>query len=78
MTIQEVASREESTLVSEIVNNIAWITFNNPDRMNAMSQEMWDNSAALLDQYGEDQNVRAIVLKGAGNRAFVAGADISK
>ena len=78
MTIQEVASREESTLVSEIVNNIAWITFNNPDRMNAMSQEMWDNSAALLDQYGEDQNGRAIVLKGAGNRAFVAGADISK
>jgi enoyl-CoA hydratase/carnithine racemase len=76
--MQEAAAREENMLLSEIMDNIAWITFNNPNRMNAMSQEMWDNSAALLDQYGKDNNVRAIVLKGAGNRAFVAGADISK
>ena len=78
MTMQEAAAREENMLLSEIVDNIAWITFNNPSRMNAMSQEMWDNSATLLDQYGKDNNVRAIVLKGGGNRAFVAGADISK
>ncbi|MDC1172645.1 enoyl-CoA hydratase [Alphaproteobacteria bacterium] len=78
MTMQEAAAREENMLLSEIVDNIAWITFNNPNRMNAMSQEMWDNSATLLDQYGKDNNVRAIVLKGGGNRAFVAGADISK
>jgi enoyl-CoA hydratase/carnithine racemase len=76
--MQEAATREENMLLSEIMDNIAWITFNNPNRMNAMSQEMWDNSTALLDQYGKDNNVRAIVLKGAGNRAFVAGADISK
>tara|TARA_B110000438_G_C15813880_1_gene650998 strand:+ start:2575 stop:3381 length:807 start_codon:yes stop_codon:yes gene_type:complete len=76
--MQEAAAREENMLLSEIVDNIAWITFNNPNRMNAMSQEMWDNSATLLDQYGKDNNVRAIVLKGGGNRAFVAGADISK
>jgi enoyl-CoA hydratase/carnithine racemase len=76
--MQEAAAREENMLLSEIVDSIAWITFNNPNRMNAMSQEMWDNSATLLDQYGKDNNVRAIVLKGGGNRAFVAGADISK
>ena len=64
MTMQEAAAREENMLLSEIVDNIAWITFNNPNRMNAMSQEMWDNSATLLDQYGKDNNVRAIVLKG--------------
>ena len=78
MAVQEVSTIEENTLLSEVIDRIAWITFNNPARMNAMSQEMWDNSAALLDKYAKDDNVRAIVLRGAGNKAFVAGADISK
>ena len=78
MAVQEVSIMEESTLLSEVIDRIAWITFNNPARMNAMSQEMWDKSAALLDKYAMDDNVRAIVLRGAGNKAFVAGADISK
>ena len=77
MAVQEVATIEENKLLSEVIDRIAWITFNNPARMNAMSQEMWDNSAALLDKYAKDDNVRAIVLRGAGNKAFVAGADIS-
>ena len=62
MAVQEVSIMEESTLLSEVIDRIAWITFNNPARMNAMSQEMWDNSAALLDKYAKDDNVRAIVL----------------
>ena len=78
MAVQEVSIIEQNTLLSEVIDRIAWITFNNPARMNAMSQEMWDNSAALLDKYAKDDNVRAIVLRGAGNKAFVAGADISK
>ena len=78
MAVQEDSTIEENTLLSEVIDRIAWITFNNPARMNAMSQEMWDNSAALLDKYAKDDNVRAIVLRGAGNKAFVAGADISK
>lgn len=78
MATQEIIAGEEDRLLSEVRDNIAWITFNNPARLNAMSREMWDGSAALLDQYAGDPEVRAIVMTGAGDRAFVAGADISK
>jgi len=54
------------------------ITFNNPDRLNAMSKDMWLAAADLLNAAGEDDEVRVVILTGAGDRAFVAGADISK
>ena len=54
------------------------ITFNNPDRLNAMSKDMWLAAADLLNAAGEDDTVRVVILTGAGDRAFVAGADISK
>jgi len=78
MATQEAIENEQDRLLSEVRDTIAWITFNNPERHNAMSQEMWDGAAAFLDQYAADPGVRAIVLTGAGDRAFVAGADISK
>ncbi len=78
MAMQETIVEEENRLLSEIKNSVAWIIFNNPSRLNAMSQYMWDRSAELLDKYGGDPKVRAIVLTGSGDRAFVAGADISK
>ena len=78
MIVEDIVGRGSGPLLSEVHEKIAWIVFNNPQRMNAMSQEMWDNAASLLDKYGSDPDVRAIVLTGAGERAFVAGADISK
>ncbi|MBL6598779.1 MAG: enoyl-CoA hydratase/isomerase family protein [Alphaproteobacteria bacterium] len=78
MATQEIIAGEEDRLLSEVRDSIAWITFNNPARMNAMSRDMWEGATALLDQYAADPEVRAIVLTGAGDRAFVAGADISK
>ena len=78
MIVEEIVKRGSGPLISEIHDKIAWIVFNNPDRMNAMSKDMWDSSANLLDKYASDSNVRAIVLTGAGERSFVAGADISK
>ena len=78
MATQEIIADAENRLLSAVRENIAWITFNNPARLNAMSQDMWDGAAALLNQYAADPSVRAIVLTGAGDRAFVAGADISK
>ena len=78
MIVEEIVKRGSGPLISEIHNKIAWIVFNNPERMNAMSKDMWDSSANLLDKYASDSNVRAIVLTGAGERSFVAGADISK
>ncbi|MEI8035339.1 MAG: enoyl-CoA hydratase [Betaproteobacteria bacterium] len=55
-----------------------WITFNNPAKRNAMSYDMWLGLDIALDDFIADTNVRAIVLKGAGDKAFVSGADISE
>ncbi len=57
---------------------IGWLTFNNPARRNAMSQDMWEAVPLALDAFESDPAIRVIVLKGAGDRAFVAGADISQ
>ena len=57
---------------------IGWITFNNPERHNATSYEMWLSLPIVLDAYVNDPEVRVIVLKGAGEKAFSAGADISQ
>jgi enoyl-CoA hydratase/carnithine racemase len=54
------------------------VIFNNPERYNAMSYEMWEATADILADYAKDDDVRVVVLSGAGGKAFVSGADISK
>lgn len=53
------------------------ITFNNPEKHNAMSLEMWRGTTEALNEMAAS-DVRAVVLTGAGDKAFVAGADISR
>lgn len=65
-------------LIAEKEGAIGWITFNNPAKHNAVSKDMWDGLADAVDAFNADDDVRVIVLKGAGEKAFVAGADISK
>lgn len=55
-----------------------WITFNNPAKRNAMSYEMWLGLDLALNELIADPAIRVIVLKGAGDKAFVSGADISE
>ncbi len=57
---------------------IGWLVFNNPERRNAVSLEMWQAIAAVLDDFSSDSSVRAVVLTGAGDKAFASGADISQ
>lgn len=57
---------------------IGWMTFNNPARHNAVSMEMWEAAEAILADFTADPAVRVIVIHGAGGKAFVSGADISK
>lgn len=58
--------------------NRAIITINNPERLNAVSHAtMWELEKAI-EQVGQDDTVRVVVLTGAGDRAFIAGADITK
>jgi len=54
------------------------VTFNNPERHNAVSLEMWEATTRALTAFAADNEVRVVVLTGAGDKAFVAGADISK
>ena len=65
-------------LIAEKDGAIGWITFNNPARHNAMSMAMWEALAAVVDDYEQDGAIRVIVVKGAGEKAFVSGADISE
>jgi enoyl-CoA hydratase/carnithine racemase len=57
---------------------VGYVIFNNPDRHNAMSLEMWESTVRFLDDFAGDAEVRVVVLTGAGGKAFVSGADISK
>jgi len=57
---------------------IGTMIFNNPERHNAVSLEMWQAAAKILDDFATDQDIRVVVLTGAGGKAFVSGADISK
>ena len=54
------------------------IQFNNPARHNALSVDMWEAVPPLLAQAREDERVRLVVFSGAGEKAFVSGADISQ
>ena len=57
---------------------VGWMIFNNPQRLNAVSYDMWLAVPKILDAYAADPEVRCVVLAGAGDKAFVSGADISE
>jgi enoyl-CoA hydratase len=57
---------------------IGWMIFNNPARRNAVSLDMWEAMPVILEEFEKDPAIRVIVLTGAGDRAFVSGADISE
>ncbi len=65
-------------MLARIEGPIGWITFNNPSRRNAVSVEMWEAIPTILDRFESDPQVRVVVLHGAGEAAFIAGADISQ
>ncbi len=57
---------------------VGWLIFNNPAKLNAVSFEMWRATHEILDDFARDPTVRVVVVRGAGGKAFVSGADISK
>jgi enoyl-CoA hydratase len=59
-------------------DGIGWMTFNNPERRNAISYDMRLAILDILDEFERDDAVRVIVVKGAGDRSFVSGSDISQ
>ena len=72
----ETATTEK--LLLEKDGPIGWITFNQPEKRNAVSQEMWQTMPEYVRDLAADDAIRVVILRGAGDAAFVAGADISQ
>jgi len=65
-------------MLSRKEGGVGIVTFNNPERHNAVSLEMWEATTRMLKDFAADNEIRVVVLTGAGGKAFVSGADISK
>lgn len=65
-------------IITEQTGEIARIIFNQPEKRNAVSLEMWEAVERAVMRFAEDPEVRILILSGAGGKAFVSGADISK
>lgn len=69
---------QNDKMLSRKEGHVGYVIFNNPERRNAVSLEMWEATARILDNFGKDKDIRVVVLTGAGDKAFVSGADISR
>jgi len=65
-------------MLSRKEGKVGYLTFNNPERHNAVSLDMWEAAEGYLKEFKSDKNIRVVVVTGAGSKAFVSGADISK
>lgn len=65
-------------IVLQKEEEIATVVLNRPERMNALNLPMWQGLADVFEDLAEDTNIRAVVLRGAGGKAFAPGADIEE
>src|SRR3954465_1548681 len=68
----------DGKILQRVQDGVGIITFNNAEKRNAMSLEMWEGLGNALTELRDDPAVRVVVLVGAGDKAFVSGADISQ
>src|SRR5438270_8350899 len=68
----------EGKILQKIEDGVGVITFNNPAKRNAMSLDMWEGLGHALVELRDDPDVRVVIMVGAGDKAFVSGADISQ
>jgi enoyl-CoA hydratase len=69
---------EFKNLLTRKSDGIGWITVNRPDKLNALNVETVEELRAAFQEFDKDDEVKAVILTGAGEKAFVAGADISE
>jgi len=68
----------DDKILSSKEGAIGWLIFNNPARRNAVSPEMSEAAAKVLEDFSRDDTVRVVILRGTGDKAFISGGDISK
>ena len=78
MTTDTELTLSTDKIIARISGATGHVIFNNPERHNAVSLEMWDAVEEALSAFVDDERVRVVILSGAGGKAFVSGADISK
>jgi enoyl-CoA hydratase/carnithine racemase len=71
-------SYADGKILQSVTDGVGVITFNNPDKRNAMSLDMWEGLGRALIELRDDADVRVVILTGAGDKAFMSGADISQ
>jgi enoyl-CoA hydratase len=70
--------QQNDKMLARREGSVGHMIFNNPEKHNAVSLDMWDAAEAILDDFEKDESVRVVVLSGAGGKSFVSGADISR
>ncbi|MFQ6053362.1 MAG: enoyl-CoA hydratase/isomerase family protein [Candidatus Bathyarchaeia archaeon] len=68
---------EEKPVLVKVEDGVCWITLNRPGKLNSIVPEMLDLLSEALDKAEDDRSVRCVVITGAGDRSFCAGADVS-
>ena len=78
MATEQTLTLQTERMLAHIEDGIGWMTFNNPARHNALSLEMWEGIGNILEHFATNDSVRVVIMRGAGGKAFVSGADISE
>jgi enoyl-CoA hydratase/carnithine racemase len=71
-------SHADGKILKSVDDGVGVVTFNNPEKRNAMSLDMWEGLGRALTELRDDAKVRVVILTGAGDKAFMSGADISQ
>jgi enoyl-CoA hydratase len=71
-------SHADGKILQSSADGVGVITFNNPEKRNAISLDMWEGLGHALVELRDNPDIRVVVLTGAGDKAFVSGADISQ
>ncbi len=65
-------------IITYVENEVGYIKLDNPNKLNAVNIEMWKNIGLILNDFENNSDIRCLVLRGSGSKAFSAGADISE
>src|SRR5882757_2365475 len=67
-----------ANILYETKGSLAYVTLNRPKVLNALNQQTWEELRAAFEDARDDAEVRGVILTGAGDKAFIAGADIGE
>jgi enoyl-CoA hydratase/carnithine racemase len=78
VTPADAKSFADNKMLSRRDGRVGYVIYNNPEKHNAVSLDMWQAATGILDEFRNDKDISVVVVTGAGGKAFVSGADISR